>query len=290
MLTCVYTIGVSTLLYVFLAQTGHIDEDWGRFDYFGGNQPNLGTEIISISVIYASCVMPPVRLIAFSVPSIYAINLMQGRAGLIVSILAIAISLYTRIKSTVNRSMVGVVAIGVLIASLTIYNEETLAYFNSILLLDDEHRGVDTGYVGRGDLWEGAWRAFLQSPIVGNGAGFEERLGVNPHNYFLYGLALFGMLSIFIFGVIFYLFYELYRTNIRWFLIVIVISIMLVFNDRFFNLNPYPFLLYVILFAHSQDIVSPTITGPKHWAKILELYRQQPATRLPYSLMSRANR
>jgi hypothetical protein len=140
-----------------------------------------------------------------------------------------------------------------LILSLTFYHETTFSYLNSILLLNDEHRGVDTGFVGRDELWGGAWDAFLQSPLVGNGAGFEERLDVNPHNFFLYGLALFGFLSLFVFGVIIYLYFDMFKKDISWFSVLILTSIMFVFNDRFFNLNPYPFLLYVALFAHAQE-------------------------------------
>lgn len=251
-LTCVYVLGASTLLYIFMVYTGHFEGNWGRYNYFGDSHPNLGSEIIAMSVIYASCVLPPVRLAAFAIPGVYATNLMQGRAGLIVCISAVVTGIFTRIESPRNRAVLASIVIFALILSFTVYHEATFAYLNSIFLLNDEHRGVDTGYVGRDELWGGAWESFLQSPIVGNGAGFEERLDINPHNFFLFGLALFGFCSFFVFGVIIYLYAELYRTNIQWFSVFMIASIMFVFNDRFFNLNPYPFLLYVALFAHTQ--------------------------------------
>jgi O-antigen ligase len=244
---------MSTLLYIFMVNTGHFEGKWGRYNYFGDSHPNLGSEIIAMSVIYAACVLSPIRLAAFSLVSIYAINFMQGRAGLIVCLLATVMGIFTRIENPRNRAALAAAVIFAFLLSLTVYHETTITYLNSILLLNDEHRGSDTGFVGRDELWGGAWDAFLQSPVIGNGAGFEERLDVNPHNFFLFGLALFGSLSIFVFGVIIYLYYELFKKNISWFSILIITTIMFVFNDRFFNLNPYPFFLYVALFAHAQD-------------------------------------
>lgn len=250
--TSTYVIGASTLLYIFMVYTGHFEGTWGRYNYFGDSHPNLGSEIIAMSVIYASCVLQPVQLIAFALPSIYAINLMEGRAGLIVCISAVVAGIFTQIESPRNRIALASLVGGLILISVTFYHDATFSYLNSILLLNDEHRGVDTGYVGRDELWGGAWDAFLQSPIIGNGAGFEDRLEVNPHNFFLFGLALFGFFSLFVFGAMIYLYYELYRYNIRLFCVLIITSIMFIFNDRFFNLNPYPFLLYVALFAHAQ--------------------------------------
>jgi hypothetical protein len=250
---CAYTIGVSTLLYILMVHSGHYEGEWGRYNYFADSHPNLGSEIIAMSVLYASCVLSPMRLIAFCIPSIYAINLMQGRAGIMVCVLAAVTSIYTRLQHSTTRMMVAVFVIIAIVASLTMFSEATSAFLNSVLLLNDEHRGGQTGFVGRDELWGGAWKAFLDSPVYGNGAGFEERLGVNPHNYFLYGLSFFGFLSLFVFGVVFYLYFDLYKTNFHWFCVLIVTSIMFIFNDRFLNLNPYPFLLYVVLFAHAQD-------------------------------------
>ncbi|MEI9915007.1 MAG: hypothetical protein WDN29_03495 [Methylovirgula sp.] len=93
---------------------------------------------------------------------------------------------------------------------------------------------------------------FRASPIIGNGADFFDRNGVEIHNFFLFGLSEFGLLSLIIYGMIFYLFYDLYRTDKKWFVCFLGIPVFWMFNDRFFNINPYPFLFYVVLFAHAN--------------------------------------
>jgi hypothetical protein len=253
-LTCVYTIGISTLVYIAAVQMGSVPAMWGRFAYFGGSAANLGSEIIAISIVLATCVLSPLRLLFFSVPSLYALNLMEGRSGLIVSLIAVVVTLYFSIERPQNRSIVIVTAISVTCVTYLFFSDNVYTYFNSILLVDDEYRGVNTGFVGRDKLWEGAWNCFIQSPIIGNGVGFGERLGVEAHNFFLYGLSQFGMMSLLIFGLILYLYYDMYRTNPQWLYGLASVPILMMFNDRFFNLNPYPFLLYVVLFAHADGL------------------------------------
>ena len=122
---------------------------------------------------------------------------------------------------------------------------------------------MESGFVGRDKLWSEAWHYFLASPIIGNGAGFFDRYGVEIHNFFLYGLSEFGLLSLLIYGMIFFLFYDLYRTNKPWFFCFIGIPIFWIFNDRFFNINPYPFLLYIVLFAHANTYKDHAAYGPR---------------------------
>jgi O-antigen ligase len=135
---------------------------------------------------------------------------------------------------------------------LVLVSSKAASVFNSIFLLHDKYRGLGSGFVGRDQLWTTAWQWFKASPIIGNGAGFFDRNNVEIHNFFLFGLSEFGLLSLIIYGVIFYLFYELYRTDKKWFVCFLGIPVFWMFNDRFFNINPYPFLFYIVLFAHAN--------------------------------------
>src|SRR5690606_8421634 len=67
---------------------------------------------------------------------------------------------------------------------------------NSALMLDDEHRGIGTGFVGRDERWLGAWRLFLDAPLMGNGADvFADRGMHGAHSFPLYALACYGTLG-----------------------------------------------------------------------------------------------
>jgi hypothetical protein len=62
----------------------------------------------------------------------------------------------------------------------------------------------------------------------------------------------FGILSLLIVVMILFLYYDLYKINRQWLYGLGTVPVLMMFNDRFFNLNPYPFLLYVVLFAHAD--------------------------------------
>jgi O-antigen ligase len=127
-------------------------------------------------------------------------------------------------------------------------------YISSFLFLDDEYRGLASGFVGRDDLWSGAWNYFLLSPIIGNGAGFFEHLvDVYPHNFFLYGLSEFGLLSLPVFGIMFALMFAMFRNDLQKYVSLASISIFWIFNARFININPYPFLFFAVLLAYGNS-------------------------------------
>ena len=167
-LACVYTIGISTLLYLAMVLTGSVPATWDRFGYFGGSAANLGSEIIAMSIVLATCVLSPVRLLIFSLPSLYALNLMQGRSGLIVSLTAVTAKLYFCIEQPKERMIVTLAAILALFIMYLFFYDNIYTYLNEMFLLDNEYRGVNTGFVGRDELWESGWKCFIQSPIIGN--------------------------------------------------------------------------------------------------------------------------
>ncbi len=251
-LTCVAVLFASTLIYLVAAKTGQIDVTFGRYSYFHHSHPNLGSEIIAMSIVLAACVLPWVPLLIVTLPSLYAIHLMEGRAALVVVLVTILAKLvYSEWHNKKRLALIlgGLALAGV--AALLLSNKAADA-LNAIFLLHDKYRGLGSGFVGRDQLWSVAWHWFLASPIIGNGAGFFDRYNVEVHNFFLFGLSEFGILSLVIYGMIFFLFFDLYRTNRKWFFCFLGIPVFWMFNDRFFNINPYPFLLYIVLFAHAN--------------------------------------
>ena len=239
---------LTTCLYLLLLERGLIAENWGRYQYVGDTHPNLGSEIIGVSIILAACTLSRYfLLIIYCIPSLYAISLMQGRAALLASLVAIALRIFADLKTTRNRfnfsffvSICGLLAF---------YFSNASSDINTLFKLDDQYRGVGTGFVGRDELWSIGWNNFLSSPLVGNGVGEN----VVAHNFFLYGLAEFGLLSLILLGFIFYRYACLYFENRRMFCVFLSFLVLWVFNDRFINLNPYPFLFYVTLFAQGQQ-------------------------------------
>lgn len=254
MRTCVYTICISTFLYIVFVYTGRISEAWGRYNYFEDTQPNLGCEIIGMSIILSTLTFTPDRMILIFVPSIYAIYLMQGRSALIASFVALASYILVRLKNQKRRSFALYTIAPLLIVGIILFWQELYTYISSALFLDDEYRGLASGFVGRDDLWSGAWNYFLLSPIIGNGAGFFDHLvDVDPHNFFLYGLSEFGLLSLLIFGIMFALMFAMFRNDLQKYVSLASISILWIFNARFININPYPFLFFVVLLAYANS-------------------------------------
>jgi hypothetical protein len=254
MRTCVYTICISTFIYLLFFYTGRVSESWGRYNYFGDTHPNLGSEIIGMSIILSTLTFSLGRIILIFIPSIYAISLMQGRAAILASFVALASYIVVRLKIRKRRSVALYTIVPLLIVGMVLFWPGIYTYISSFLFLDDEYRGLASGFVGRDDLWSGAWNYFLLSPIIGNGAGFFEHLvDVYPHNFFLYGLSEFGLLSLPVFGIMFALMFAMFRNDLQKYVSLASISIFWIFNARFININPYPFLFFAVLLAYGNS-------------------------------------
>lgn len=70
---------------------------------------------------------------------------------------------------------------------------EISRFVGAALLLDDPHRGLDSGLSGRLENWALAWERFVHSPLIG--VGQSDRIAANAHNGILkifaeYGVAL----------------------------------------------------------------------------------------------------
>ncbi len=139
-------------------------------------------------------------------------------------------------------------------------------------MFDDVHRGSDTGFVGRADRWYFAWHAFLERPLTGRGLGSYAALDLDSLAQFLsLRPREMGLLSVPLFLMIIAMGLKAYRLH-GWKVVSLVpVGVLMVMNDRFMNLNPYPFLLWVLLFALS------TVPVPAARPVPANVRRQRPA-------------
>ncbi|WP_336978295.1 O-antigen ligase family protein [Altererythrobacter fulvus] len=255
------TVCATSLLYLALALIGTIPVN-GRALYFSETHPNLGSEINAIALM-AACIFFRGKAIIFRALILVApVLLMQGRSALLAMLIALAITFLNDGMAYARRypaAIFGAFILAVALVSVTAigFTEEIL---NAVFLLDDPYRGQGTGLVGRTDRWQMAYDLFMQSPIVGNGSAiYEVREIESPHNFFLYGFANLGLMFLIVLGLMIYHGVRMWHRDRRAASILAATLAMLMLNDRFFNLNPYPFVFFVLLLGFSA---LPLAQGP----------------------------
>jgi hypothetical protein len=247
------SIGATTLLHLVLLNTSYVPEFWGRYMYFNGNHPNLGGEIEAIGAIAA--VISQRRRVGLAVILICMIDsfFLQSRAALITETCACGIwALFPDAEhSTLRRLLVGAWFALFVMSLLVLFGVVTLDGVRSVMLYDDDYRGIGTGLVGRTELWASAYSSFLAHPIQGNGLGYVSPLG-DAHNIIVTGLAQGGLLSLPFFLSLLVSMAKAAKTSRFYFCIVMSVLPLLVFNDRFVNINPYPMVYYCIVLVIAQ--------------------------------------
>jgi len=239
------------LVYIVLAFTGKIPTHYGRYFYFGGSHHNLGGEISAMAAFLGVMFVDKRAYILSTLILLYASFLMQSRAAEIVIILFIVMKLvWIERDDKLNYRAIILFSLLTVMMDFLSGNYISQVFTNDILRLSDEYRGMDTGLVGRDERWMSAINLFLQYPLAGAGISYFESQGeLSPHNAFLYGLAKHGLMSIFFWVFLFYMIFTA-RKVIKGFLVFILpLAILLLLNDRFINLNPYPGLFYAIVFS-----------------------------------------
>jgi len=243
--SCANAILACSLLFLAMFLAGHIEVDLnGRHTFFGAH-PNLGGEIFAAGV-FASLIGQDAKRNNVQVVILgAAVMVLESRAALI----TILLMYFLKFLDVINyrRGMLQTIAIGTavcVVVAVAAYSVD----WSSLLLIDDPYRGVGTGVAGRSERWEFGWNAFLSAPVFGNGYAFYYDQDVpGAHNFFIYLLALFGMFGVLLLMMYIFLGYILYKNNPRVARVVIGFALLCIFNDRLFDLNPYPFFLHVIL-------------------------------------------
>jgi O-antigen ligase len=261
-------------VYDLLAAFGGIDVVYGRYLFFSGNHPNLGSEIFAMGCVAACMSLQMRRFLLCVVPALVAVALMQGRAGLLV----ILLTMLTRgVIAIPRRKQLVVGVLGLSAAAFVSLDERVrdfgLALVNRAFLADDPNRGFGTGFVGRFDRWEIAWDAFMKSPIFGRGFGYYESSGIEgAHNFYMYSMVEFGLVSTFLFAYGLWCLYRINKLSRMSFVCMLPIFVLTVFNDRFINLNPYPFVMIVLMLAMS----SGRFSREPRWATMLKSPQARP--------------
>lgn len=245
---------VDAAVYLILLQTGRISEVFGRYTFFANSHPNLGSEIFfgaAFACLFSKTPRLSIPLVAlFFTPTF----LMQGRAAEL-GILCVACILSWNLS--VKLTQLGRLAlfIGIAVVSATIaFNIDVSGVADKVLLLDSEYRGGTTNASGRGLYWASAFAAWSSSPLFGAGSDYFTRLGMlQPHNFFLYPLACYGLMG---FVVLFIFLKKLVDLIFFGRLVYILPFIpMLAFNDRFVNLNTYPTVMFLFIFHELAKII-----------------------------------
>jgi hypothetical protein len=112
--------------------------------------------------------------------------------------LALFISLFTLLyfgtvgnRSVVFQTTFILTAIVTIPIAASVYFERITGFVNTILLLDDIHRGINSGFSGRTENIMYALNKFYENPVIGN--GFSDAMVNYSHNGYVLTLAQMGV-------------------------------------------------------------------------------------------------
>lgn len=243
------------VIYLVMWLGGQIQSEWGRWLFFAGSHPNLGGEFCYAAVLAAAISMRlrSLYFVSLVLLSLTAGHLMQTRSAMVgifvIALIALNLALVKRTSIALRVLVLCViVGLGGLVIELTSVRGVSGA-IGDLLLLNDQRRGLDTGFSARDEHWDNAWETFFNHPAFGVGFGYFHVLDeASPHNFWLYMLSELGLLSLISVYALGRASFALFKTNRVVSLFCCSAIVLTIFNDRFINMNAYPFLIYVILF------------------------------------------
>lgn len=273
----IYCILSSGLLPFILLQGEMV---WGRL-IPRGLHPNFVGMIALICLIAALGVRSKLGAIGLSVLPIYTLWIVSSRTSLLVAGLAAMVTGWISLRRVSSGLFVfkwtvaAVVLACILTASALIggpMSKATDYLGQHVFLIDDEHRGLESGGSGRSDLWAAALDLWMKNPVFGVGFKGHQLLmpeGMLAHNAYLGILADMGLC-----GLLGYLltigvpFYYLLRRNNALQDYTQRASIMLTFvvygllEPRGFGFgNPYSIIFFLVAFDSSKKPL-PERTSP----------------------------
>lgn len=243
---------IGSSLYILLAFLGLVEQHYGRYMFWGDNHPNLGSETFVAFLLAGVVVFNKKSVVILFVLTITCIILMQARAALLVALSGAGFYLYFLFKERVIKLEVVVVFVLFLTLVSVVLSVEILGLFNQVFLVEDVNRGIGTGFVGRGERWAQAIELFYSNPWFGGGfSAFDVDGLLTPHNFVLAGLAYMGVLSLIFYFYLLFCFGVVWKHFKKLALAMVPLVFFVIFNDRFVNMNPYPFCFYVLLLSEA---------------------------------------
>jgi O-antigen ligase len=131
--------------------------------------------------------------------------------------------------------------------------------FSDIFLLNDEYRGLDSGFSGRDIRWNAAINSWFDNYLFGIGFGESTNfLGYTIDNAYLSALlelGLFGF-SLYISLIIFSLYLSFTRKSKFNLVFLLVYAIYGIFEKRYFSVgNPYSIMfIFVLILSASKKL------------------------------------
>lgn len=243
-----WSLALCVFLYFTFFYTGKIEDSFGRYLFFGGTHPNLGGEIFAAGALSLALLRPNYCIAILFLIFFIASYLLQARAAMVTIILLTLNYLFSSLRNSNFFSRFLIASIVAILVLLTSFHTD------EIFGISSQYRGMDSGLSGRDDLYKIAWKGFLDKPFQGLGYGFfdGERLPY-VHNFFLQGLAEMGMYFVFIVAYLGYLLYCVLKKNLYLGSCILCLIPLITLNARFFNLNPFPFLVYLILLKKQNN-------------------------------------
>ncbi len=246
---------VNFMIFLAMVERGRVPMLGARYFYFAGAQPNLGAEIAAVGIACAAVTLDAGFFLIFWTVELSAITMLQGRSALIMATgTAIAVLARGLLNAVRRQRYFGIAWVCAGLGSICLaFSTVSAAVANLVsagLLLNDPYRGAGSGFSGRTQGWGHAFAEMQQAPLFGGGVGFfDARKLLPPHNIGLFLGAQFGFLCLPMLGMIAYKYWKLWQAD-RWkFLLWLQFLPLLLFNDRSFNMNPYPFVFYVLLLS-----------------------------------------
>jgi O-antigen ligase len=250
--------------------TGRLESEWGRWTFLGEAQPNLGGEIFFAGALAAaiSARLRSFYFLGYILLALFAAYLLQARSAMVaiftIGLIALNYVLAKRTSMIARLALLGI-TVATIATVVELFSTDGLSgTVSHILLFDDQYRGFGTGFVNRNERWELAWSTFSSHPLFGVGFGNELVVGdAAPHSFWLYMISEMGAMSLISLFALLQAGRTLLRKNAFAFSFFCSALILTIFNDRFINMNAYPFLLYVMLFLKdgAWTMYSPAQAG-----------------------------
>lgn len=229
---------------------GSYSEETFRFDFLGIHPNLLGMyAFVSVLLVWMLSESKLHRTTAILV-GLFASSVFSSRASFLAILIFSVVYLFLFSKK--NRSILIVGFLLVCAIILTPISD----MFADVLLLNDEHRGLSSGFSGRSLYWELAFMKFLDSPYFGSGFGtVEKQLGIPIDNGYLLlfaELGIFGAL-VYVSFLLHYIYssFRLYRKLHICFFVSFLVSFMfyIFFERRYMAIgNPLSVLLVLTYF------------------------------------------